>query len=72
MNLTIKLLLSILLVAGATSQLYYCNVDNCEACSYDGFCGVCQNNYQIYMNSTTGMPFCSPLDCTMGNCLTCL
>lgn len=41
----------------------YCDIANCRACSYFNFCGACENNYILSINSTTGAPYCEAVTC---------
>ena len=70
-NSTTKLVFAAsLLLCLAGCQLFYCDVPNCEACSYYNTCGVCQNNHAITLASN-GAATCSPIPCLIENCLTC-
>lgn len=57
--------------AQAPSVSYYCNVANCQACSYINLCGICINNYILQINITTSVPYCQPILCNIPNCQTC-
>lgn len=50
---------------------YPCNIPNCQICSFTNFCGLCNSNYMLQINSTTSQPYCQQLTCTDPNCQTC-
>lgn len=66
------ILLTLTLTASAASVSYICSVPNCQTCSYLGVCGLCNNNYMLAMNMTSGQTYCAPVLCQMPNCQTCL
>ena len=73
MNSTIKVLIFlglILLTLQQSQQGIQCNVANCQYCSMPNFCGQCQNNYLLQLNSTTGNYYCNQVTCP-SNCGSC-
>lgn len=64
-------LLSRTSIAQQAPSSYFCNVANCQVCSYPGFCGLCNNNYLLQINMTTSTPYCQQVTCTLSNCQTC-
>lgn len=54
-----------------TPSSYNCNVANCQVCSYPGFCGLCNNNYMLQINSSTSAPYCQAVSCNVTYCQTC-
>ena len=66
-----KLALLLVIVAVGNGQLFYCDVENCAACSFYNFCGACDNNFVIMMGES-GAPECQAVACSIDNCATCL
>lgn len=62
----------ILTTVNSTDIAYTCNVDNCKICSGPGFCGLCETNYILAVNFTSGAPYCSQVICNINNCHHCL
>lgn len=69
-KLILVLLSCLALVNG--QEGYPCNVENCLQCTYNNFCGLCNNNYILSINKETNVPFCEFVECDVDNCLTCL
>ena len=70
-------LLAVVFLLGAMSAhsqniTFACSVENCLACSAYNFCGACQPNFMLSINSTTGMTYCDPIPCNVSNCTYCL
>lgn len=62
------LLLGCLALIQGANVAYPCNVDNCQQCSYYNFCGLCNDNYLLTINTQTNAPFCELIQCTVDNC----
>ena len=65
-------LMASLCVQTQTNIGYACDVSNCLACSSYNFCGACQPNFLLNINSTTGMTYCTPVACDVENCTYCI
>lgn len=70
---TFVVTIALVLAVGWTANTYGypCNVNGCQVCSFTNFCGLCQNNYVLQINSLSGLPYCQQLNCTTPNCATC-
>lgn len=55
----------------ATTYGYPCNVNGCQTCSFTNFCGVCNTNFILQINSLTMQPYCQQVNCTVANCANC-
>ena len=49
---------------------FQCNVPNCQYCSYPNMCGICNNNYVLMLDNSTGAFYCDAATC-LSNCATC-
>lgn len=70
MQSTLKIIIFLALICTALQLGFQCNINNCQSCSYPNFCGLCNNNYLLTLNNTSGDFYCQALSCT-ANCATC-
>lgn len=63
--------LSSFAIAQQTTTSYACNIANCQLCSFPNFCGLCNNNFMLQINSSTSAPYCQAVTCNITNCATC-
>ena len=70
MKSTLKFLILFTLCYLSLQNSYQCNVAGCQYCSYPNMCGVCQTNYILIQNTTSGLFSCTPVSCP-GNCNYC-
>lgn len=42
---------------------FTCNIPGCQTCSFPNICGLCQTNYILTLNTSTGSFSCPPVNC---------
>lgn len=62
------LFLSFLYLSNSTG--IQCNVADCQSCSSVNFCGLCNTNFMLQLNATSGAYYCQQVTCP-NNCLYC-
>lgn len=70
MHSTLKIIIFLALISTALQQGLQCNINNCQYCSFPNFCGQCNNNNLLTLNTTSGDFYCSAVNCA-SNCMTC-
>lgn len=67
---TLLLLSFLVLLQLSNSSGIQCNVPDCQSCSSVDFCGLCNTNFLLQLNATSGAYYCQQVICP-SNCAIC-